>query len=70
MLQDSWSLGLLVLETKWTCEELCLESPCSFVSGIFRGESALSPLMWTRGEKGTSVSRAELRSDRHSHFFE
>ena len=51
-----------------TCEGLCLESPCSFVSGIFLGESALSPLMWTRGEKGTSVSRAELRSDRHSQF--
>ena len=52
-----------------TCEGLCLESPCSFVSGIFGEESALSPFMWTRGEKGTSVSRAELHADRHSHFF-
>ena len=34
----------------WTCEGLCLESPCSLVSGILGGESALSPLMWTRSE--------------------
>ena len=34
-----------------------------YVSGILGGESALSPLMWTRGEKGTSVeSGVTLRS--------
>ena len=38
------------------------------VSGILGGESVLSPLMWTRGEMGTSASRAQLRSDRHSQF--
>ena len=27
----------------WTCEGLCLESPCSFVCLVFGGESALSP---------------------------
>ena len=47
MLQDSWSLGLLVLEENglagcwegsvccWMCEGLYLKSPCSFVSGIW-----------------------------------
>ena len=43
-------------------------SPCSFVSGIWE-EYALSPLRWTRGELRASVSRAGLRSDRHSQFW-
>ena len=35
------------------------------MSGIW-GEYALSPLRWTKGELRASVSRAGLRSDRHS----
>ena len=38
------------------------------VSGIFGESVAFSPFIWTRSEKVTSVSRAGLRSDRHSHF--
>ena len=46
---------------------MCLKSPCSFVSGIWR-RVCVSPLMWARGEMVASVSRAELRSNRHSQF--
>ena len=38
-----------------------LKSPCSFVSGIWCGEFALTPLRWPRGELRASVSRAGLR---------
>ena len=31
-------------------KDCALESPCSFVSGIWCGEFALSPLRWPRGE--------------------
>ena len=40
--------------------DCALESPCSFVSGIWRGEFALSPLRWARGELKACVSRAGL----------
>ena len=30
--------------------DCALESPCSFVSGIWCGEFALSPLRWPRGK--------------------
>ena len=41
--------------------DCALESPCSFVSGIWCGEFVLSPLRWPRGELRASVSRAGLR---------
>ena len=71
-LQDSWCLGLLVLETKWLsgmlrCEG-CVKSHRVVLYLVFGGEYALSSLMWARGEMIASVSRAELRSDRHSQF--
>ena len=79
VLQDSWSLGLLVLETKWLSGMLrwqrvagrvrdCVHSHRVVLYLVFGGEYALSPLMWTRSEIWASVSRAEFRSDRHCHF--
>ena len=79
VLQDSWSLGLLVLETKWLSGMLRWQrvagrvrdyvySHCVVLYLVFGVEYALSPLMWARGEMVASVSRAELRSDRHSQF--
>ena len=41
--------------------DCALEPPCSFVSGIWCREFALSPLRWPRGELRTSVSRGGLR---------
>ena len=82
VLQDSWSLGLLVLETKWLSGVLIKQRVLSDVWGIvfrvtvyflcvwyFGGEYALSPLIWTRSEIWASVSRAELRSVDIAIFF-
>ena len=80
VLQDSWSLGLLVWRRNgvarcWdgsvccgTCEGLCLESPCSFVSGIL-GRVGVISINVDQRWKVKLVSRAELRSDRHSQFW-
>ena len=93
VLQDLWSLSLLVLRRNgvmrcWEGSVCCGRvRDCVFcifderhvaVVGIklwmspwvsclvFGGEYALYPLMWTSGELGACVSRAGLRSDRHS----
>ena len=58
-----WDGSVLLLDL-WG---MCWKSPCSFVSGIWR-RVCVSPLMWARGEMVASVSRAELRSNRHSQF--
>ena len=61
VLQDSWSLGLLVLETKWLSGMLrwqrvagrvrdCVHRHRIVLYLVFGGEYALSPLMWTRSE--------------------
>ena len=72
---------LLVLETKWLSGMLrwqrvagrvrdCVHSHRVVLCvGYFWGEYALSPFIWTRSEIWASVSRAELRSDRHSQVF-
>ena len=74
-LQNSWSLGLLVLETKWlsgmlemaACRWMCEGSiqghrvaSCVWCFGERR---ALSPLQCTRGEKGTCRERSGARID-------
>ena len=41
--------------------DCALESPSSFVSGIWCVEFAISPLRWPRGELRASASRAGLR---------
>ena len=51
----------------WTCEG-CVLSHRVVLYLVFGGEYALSPIIWARSEKVTSVSRAELRSDRHRQF--
>ena len=38
------------------------------VTVYFWGECAFSPFIWTRSEMVASVTRAELRSNRHSQF--
>ena len=67
-----------MLETKWLSRMLRWQHVAGRVRDcvyshrvlylVFGGEYALSPLMWARGEMVASVSRAELRSDRHSQF--
>ena len=48
--------------------DCALESPW-FLSVWWREGVRWSPLKWPRGELRVSVSRAGLRSDRHSQFW-